>query len=68
MLGRPWRRPWPTPPSWFQTPETLDRKGNYRSIATMRPLAIWAMQWAWQRAIAKEDNVRYNGVTAGAPG
>ncbi len=34
---------------WFQTPEAWDRKGNYRSIAYMRPLAIWAMQWAWQR-------------------
>jgi non-lysosomal glucosylceramidase len=38
---------------WFQTPEAWDRKGNYRSIAYMRPLAIWAMQWAWQRAVAK---------------
>ena len=34
---------------WFQTPEAWDRKGNYRSIAYMRPLAIWAMQWAWQQ-------------------
>jgi non-lysosomal glucosylceramidase len=34
---------------WFQTPEAWDRKGNYRSIAYMRPLAIWAMQWAWER-------------------
>jgi non-lysosomal glucosylceramidase len=34
---------------WFQTPEAWDRKGNYRSIAYMRPLAIWAMQWAWEQ-------------------
>jgi non-lysosomal glucosylceramidase len=34
---------------WFQTPEAWDRHGNYRSIAYMRPLAIWAMQWAWER-------------------
>lgn len=34
---------------WFETPEAWDRKGNYRSIAYMRPLAIWAMQWAWER-------------------
>ncbi len=31
---------------WFQTPEAWDRHGNYRAIAYMRPLAIWAMQWA----------------------
>jgi len=35
---------------WFQTPEAWDRKGNYRAIAYMRPLAIWAMQWAWERS------------------
>ena len=34
---------------WFQTPEAWDQNGNYRSIAYMRPLAIWAMQWAWER-------------------
>lgn len=31
---------------WFQTPEAWIANGNYRSIAYMRPLAIWAMQWA----------------------
>jgi non-lysosomal glucosylceramidase len=40
---------------WFQTPEAWDRKGNYRSIAYMRPLAIWAMQWAWQRRTERAD-------------
>jgi non-lysosomal glucosylceramidase len=35
---------------WFQTPEAWDRNGNYRAIAYMRPLAIWAMQWAWERS------------------
>ncbi|KAG8368893.1 hypothetical protein BUALT_Bualt15G0093900 [Buddleja alternifolia] len=30
----------------FQTPEGWDFEGNYRSLAYMRPLAIWAMQWA----------------------
>lgn len=34
---------------WFQTPEAWDRNGNYRAIAYMRPLAIWAMQWAWEQ-------------------
>ncbi len=40
---------------WFQTPEAWDRKGNYRSIAYMRPLAIWAMQWAWQQRASRAD-------------
>nr|XP_043621004.1 non-lysosomal glucosylceramidase-like isoform X1 [Erigeron canadensis]XP_043621005.1 non-lysosomal glucosylceramidase-like isoform X1 [Erigeron canadensis] len=30
----------------FQTPEAWDMDGRYRSLAYMRPLAIWAMQWA----------------------
>lgn len=33
---------------WFATPEAWDINGNYRSLAYMRPLAIWAMQWALQ--------------------
>lgn len=38
---------------WFQTPEAWDEDGNYRSLAYMRPLAIWAIQWAWERLKAK---------------
>jgi len=30
----------------FQTPEGWNTDGHYRSISYMRPLAIWAMQWA----------------------
>ncbi|CAI9260116.1 unnamed protein product [Lactuca saligna] len=30
----------------FQTPEAWNTDGHYRSITYMRPLAIWAMQWA----------------------
>ncbi|ONK57752.1 uncharacterized protein A4U43_C09F3730 [Asparagus officinalis] len=30
----------------FQTPEAWNAKGEYRSLCYMRPLAIWAMQWA----------------------
>ncbi|XP_030193693.1 non-lysosomal glucosylceramidase isoform X1 [Gadus morhua] len=30
----------------FQTPEAYCEKGIYRSLAYMRPLSIWAMQWA----------------------
>lgn len=31
---------------WFQTPEAWTIDGHYRSLIYMRPLAIWAMQWA----------------------
>jgi non-lysosomal glucosylceramidase len=34
---------------WFQTPEAWDENGNYRAISYMRPLSIWAMQWALER-------------------
>ncbi|KAK4433598.1 Non-lysosomal glucosylceramidase [Sesamum alatum] len=30
----------------FQTPEGWTPEGEYRSLCYMRPLAIWAMQWA----------------------
>ncbi|KAK3236232.1 hypothetical protein CYMTET_53614 [Cymbomonas tetramitiformis] len=33
---------------WFQTPEGWELSGNYRSLGYMRPLSIWAMQWALQ--------------------
>ena len=33
---------------WFQTPEAWKVDGSYRSIAYMRPLAIWGMLHAWQ--------------------
>ncbi|CAM6099912.1 unnamed protein product [Calypogeia fissa] len=31
---------------WFQTPEAWTLDGSYRSLTYMRPLSIWAMQWA----------------------
>jgi len=31
---------------WFQTPEALHVDGQFRAISYMRPLSIWAMQWA----------------------
>ncbi len=34
---------------WFQTPEAWNEKGDYRSIAYMRPLAIWGMLHAWKQ-------------------
>ncbi|EOX96994.1 hypothetical protein QUC31_015882 [Theobroma cacao] len=33
----------------FQTPEAWNVDDQYRSLAYMRPLAIWAMQWALSR-------------------
>lgn len=30
----------------FQTPEAWNNDDEYRSLCYMRPLAIWAMQWA----------------------
>lgn len=30
----------------FQTPEGWTTEGRYRALGYMRPLAIWAMQWA----------------------
>ncbi|XP_061363547.1 uncharacterized protein LOC133307132 isoform X2 [Gastrolobium bilobum] len=33
----------------FQTPEAWSTKDEYRSLCYMRPLAIWAMQWALSR-------------------
>ncbi len=34
---------------WFATPEAWDEQGDYRALAYMRPLCIWAIQWAWER-------------------
>lgn len=31
---------------WFATPEAWERNGNYRSLGYMRPLCIWAIQFA----------------------
>ena len=31
---------------WFATPEGWEANGNYRSLGYMRPLAIWAVQFA----------------------
>ena len=30
----------------FQTPEAWNLRDEYRSLSYMRPLSIWAMQWA----------------------
>uniref|UniRef100_A0A8C4WTX8 Non-lysosomal glucosylceramidase n=1 Tax=Eptatretus burgeri TaxID=7764 RepID=A0A8C4WTX8_EPTBU len=33
----------------FQTPEAYCERGIFRSLAYMRPLSIWSMQWALER-------------------
>jgi non-lysosomal glucosylceramidase len=40
---------------FFQTPEALNADGVYRATGYMRPLAIWAMQWALDRHLARAD-------------
>ena len=33
----------------FQSPEAYMTSKHYRSLGYMRPLAIWAMQWALEK-------------------
>ena len=33
----------------FQTPEAYTQNNGYRSLAYMRPLAIWSIQWALEK-------------------
>ena len=40
---------------WFQTPEAWDENGGYRAISYMRPLAVWAIEWA--RLVVPKLNV-----------
>jgi non-lysosomal glucosylceramidase len=41
---------------WFNTPEAWTADGSFRSLGYMRPLAIWALQFAARerRIIIKE--------------
>jgi non-lysosomal glucosylceramidase len=41
---------------WFQTPEAWKEDGSYRSIAYMRPLAIWGMLDAWEKFNAVKND------------
>ena len=38
----------------FQTPEAYTGNGRYRSLGYMRPLSIWAIQWAWEKRKKKK--------------
>ncbi|KAK9286160.1 hypothetical protein L1049_014542 [Liquidambar formosana] len=41
----------------FQTPEAWNNNDEYRSLCYMRPLAIWAMQWALSRPTVVEPEM-----------
>ena len=46
----------------FQTPEGWNTDDEYRSLCYMRPLAIWAMQWALSKPeLHNHDMVIKNG-------
>ncbi|XP_041011954.1 non-lysosomal glucosylceramidase isoform X1 [Juglans microcarpa x Juglans regia] len=42
----------------FQTPEGWTTEEQYRSLCYMRPLAIWAMQWALTRPTTMEPEMK----------
>lgn len=42
----------------FQTPEAWNNNDEYRSLAYMRPLAIWAMQWALSRKNPPAEEIK----------
>ena len=41
-----WLSGWNELGYWYATPEAWELKGNYRSLGYMRPLSVWALQWA----------------------
>ncbi|XP_046855881.1 non-lysosomal glucosylceramidase-like isoform X2 [Xenia sp. Carnegie-2017] len=43
----------------FQTPEAYTSNGCYRSLGYMRPLSIWAIQWAWERRSKKLQDKKH---------
>lgn len=51
----------------FQTPEAWTEDGGYRSLHYMRPLGIWAMQWALSPPELHKD-LRAVGVEEESPG
>ena len=49
----------------FQTPEAIVANGNFRSLAYMRPLSIWAMQWALENRDKPDEMPATHDDTAG---
>nr|XP_032809252.1 non-lysosomal glucosylceramidase [Petromyzon marinus]XP_032809253.1 non-lysosomal glucosylceramidase [Petromyzon marinus]XP_032809254.1 non-lysosomal glucosylceramidase [Petromyzon marinus]XP_032809255.1 non-lysosomal glucosylceramidase [Petromyzon marinus]XP_032809256.1 non-lysosomal glucosylceramidase [Petromyzon marinus] len=41
----------------FQTPEAYCEQDVFRSLAYMRPLSVWSMQWALERRARKDRDV-----------
>ena len=39
----------------FQTPEAWEKNGRYRALSYMRPLSIWAIQWAIDQEKGKKS-------------
>jgi hypothetical protein len=44
----------------FQTPEAYTGNGRYRSLGYMRPLSIWAIQWAWEKRSKKKYGTQHS--------
>ncbi|KAK4747682.1 hypothetical protein SAY87_014268 [Trapa incisa] len=44
----------------FQTPESWNNEDQYRSLCYMRPLAIWAMQWALSNPKHRFEEPKYD--------
>ncbi|KAL0533325.1 hypothetical protein IC582_030141 [Cucumis melo] len=42
----------------FQTPEAWTTTDRYRSLCYMRPLAIWAMQWAFSEKVSVIEELK----------
>ena len=59
MIDEAWRTAWGAQNVtynrgfWFRTPEAYDVDGNYRASLYLRPLAIWALEYAVRRRPAR---------------
>lgn len=51
----------------FQTPEAYTGNGRYRSLGYMRPLSVWAIQWAWEKRSKKKygESVHQSPISPG---
>ncbi|GMS99691.1 hypothetical protein PENTCL1PPCAC_21866, partial [Pristionchus entomophagus] len=47
----------------YQTPEALYEKKFYRAIGYMRPLAVWAMQWALEKHAGLGGETEKKGIS-----
>ncbi|KAJ6348753.1 hypothetical protein OIU77_006347 [Salix suchowensis] len=46
----------------FQVPESWDINDQYRALCYMRPLAIWAMQWALSKPKDLKEEMPHEGI------